>query len=291
MLLQRWLSAHLDQFDHTFAAVDLNDAVDVGAFSWLRPTAVSYAYLDRGKSDGALGILCMTEGRSCESLPPQLSPFALAQQPTLSISGRRMLEKLILPNLPNIYMGARQDDFELSDSDPSIRLKHDSVDIRIRDKDGKSHECQLKAFELTVDGGVMTFHAKTSVCEIMGITQLIEVTSKLQLKVVNTADGLQSLQYEEVGDPIIVKTHNTPLGLEVVELVLSLLAALGLLIVAFLTDGIALLIVAMVAGLAGGALVMVRLYVENEECAPNPDIAGLVTNAAAPVKWSAGAIF
>lgn len=77
-LLEKWLNENLEDFDHVFATVNINRTASSGDFQWMQPTFVTYAYSDLGtKNDGALGVLCMTEGRSRTGLAQQLSSVTI----------------------------------------------------------------------------------------------------------------------------------------------------------------------------------------------------------------------
>ncbi|MEJ8853323.1 TULIP family P47-like protein [Variovorax robiniae] len=72
-----WLNANLRQFNHVFAAVDINTAVDTGDFAWLQPTYLGYAIWTENIAsvdDYLFGVLAMTEGRSGSRLSPELDP-------------------------------------------------------------------------------------------------------------------------------------------------------------------------------------------------------------------------
>lgn len=132
-LMGSWLNKNLEEFNHTFAVVNVGAKAASGEkFQWLMPTHTSYAVIDDNVSidSGILGVLCMTENR-----PP--SPDQLITRETIPdgkrssflISKERFLSKMIISGMGHMFSGPIEavkgkvwpdDYFELTDNNTAI---------------------------------------------------------------------------------------------------------------------------------------------------------------------------
>lgn len=116
-----WLVDNLQEFNHVFAAVDLNTAVDTGEFAWLQPTYLGYAiYTENFTSvdDYLFGVLAMTDNRSGSRLSPELDPGVI---PTGSDAGfliapTRVMEQMFQPHVESLFRGATATSFDYRDA-------------------------------------------------------------------------------------------------------------------------------------------------------------------------------
>lgn len=131
-LMGSWLNKNLQEFDHTFAVVNVGARAAVDKFQWLMPTHTSYAVIDDNISmdTGILGVLCMTEER-----PP--SPDQIITRETIPegerssflISKERFLSKMLIGGMGYMFSGPikpekgkvwPEDYFELTDNNTAI---------------------------------------------------------------------------------------------------------------------------------------------------------------------------
>jgi hypothetical protein len=126
--LQDWLQNNMDQFNHVFAAVDLNDEVDTDDFSWLKPTHLGYAINTEGFSsvdDYIFGILAMTENRKGKNLTPVLDPMIISKDADAGflISAQRVIDKMFTTHIEEIFANEQAGDFDTLDDGMSIYNK------------------------------------------------------------------------------------------------------------------------------------------------------------------------
>ncbi len=117
-VLETWLLANLDSFNHTFAAIDLGAVADKDQFQWLNPTKVGYGInnpVGAKPDDYVFAVLAMTEGRPGVNLGHDVSPNII---PTGSnagflISQERFLSKIMLPGIEKLFLNASDTDFHV----------------------------------------------------------------------------------------------------------------------------------------------------------------------------------
>ena len=162
MLLQDWLNEHLADFDHVFSTVDLNQRAATGAFQWMQPTDVAYAYTDLGTAtDGALAILSMTGGRSSAGLIQQVSSACIppTHKGSLLISKARVMDQLLLPTIPFSYKNSQASDFVLSSDGKSI-VTGGAVSFTVTN-DGSDYSASIQSLSVSIEGTVLTYEVTT----------------------------------------------------------------------------------------------------------------------------------
>jgi hypothetical protein len=133
--LQGWLGANLAEFNHVFAAVDLNTQADTGEFSWLQPTHLGYALYTEGfasSDDYLFGVLAMTEHRAGSRLSSEISPQIIpsGSQAGFLIAAERIVEKMFLPNITSLFKNASADEFDTLDAGTTV---YNSVPLNLPD--------------------------------------------------------------------------------------------------------------------------------------------------------------
>ena len=128
-VLQTWLLANLQQFNHVFSVVDLGAQADKAGFQWLKPTKLGYAVNTEGATDPknyVFGVLAMTEGRPGVRLGHQISPNIIptGADAGFLISQERFLSKLLLPGMAVLFKGATAADFTLGPDGTLVQNKN-----------------------------------------------------------------------------------------------------------------------------------------------------------------------
>jgi hypothetical protein len=123
--LQGWLGDNIEDFNHVFAAVDLNTQADTGEFAWLQPTHLGYALYTEGfdsVDDYLFGVLAMTEHRVGSRLSPEISPHVIpsGSQAGFLITAERIVEKMFLPNITSLFKNASADNFDTLDAGTTV---------------------------------------------------------------------------------------------------------------------------------------------------------------------------
>jgi len=124
--LQDWLTANLGTFNHVFAVVDLNLALDQSdAFAWVKPTHVGYAVYTENigaVDDYLFGVLAMTENRPGLNLSPVLDPGIIpaGADAGFLIAAPRVVEKMFAPQVETLFSSAKASDFDRQDDGMTI---------------------------------------------------------------------------------------------------------------------------------------------------------------------------
>ncbi|MCK0208668.1 TULIP family P47-like protein [Starkeya koreensis] len=157
--LRLWLDAHPEALAHVFARVDVVDAGYAASDSWLKPTAVSFAYHDAPEIEDCLvAILSMVDGRDPGHLDHNVAPDAVPANATsaILISRQIFLDAIIRPSLPRAFPGARIGDFFVSEDHSEIRLKEPrALDTRVT-VGGSQFQPLLTLMEVGLRGDVLS---------------------------------------------------------------------------------------------------------------------------------------
>jgi Clostridium P-47 protein len=295
-LLDIWMNSHLDEFQHVFATVDINAVAAHDGFQWLQPTHVDYAYCDLGQNDGLLAVLCMTEGRSPRGLAQQVVAAAIpaGQRAGFLISKRRLLRKLVLPIMPQLFPGSRASDYDLSESDEAIVTTTPNVAFTVKTSDGVTHNAQLMNFQLSLTGEEITFGMVTKTDVSPGIRAHCRAENFLGVRLVN-AGGVQTLAFYDVRPQIVTKWSENDPGFGITEIILGVIAVIALAIAAVATAGTALavaaLVIGLLAGAAAGGILLTKTIIDQIGTDNAPSIGTLAMNSTAPITWTGDKAF
>jgi hypothetical protein len=291
-LLQGWLNENLDDFDHIFGTVDLDRMAAKGQFQWMQPTDTGYAYSDlpAAAGGGMLAVLSMTENRSSAGLVLEVSPGAIpaGQRAGFLISKERLIEKLLMPTMAQVFPGSKASDFVLSSTGDSIVLAANaSPDFKVTDTNGNSYTATLTDFKITMLGGeiIVDSHTKTTISP--GVRALCHSTSYLGIKLATRADGQQALAYYNTRTAINEHSTETDPGIGITTIVLSILAVVIALVATVLTGGAAAVALVVVAGIGLGvaATDITIASEEYDKSGAGPEINSMVFDSRASIAW------
>jgi hypothetical protein len=291
MLLEDWLEANIAAFDHVFAFTRLDGTAGGDSpFQWLQPTEQAYAYTDIGASDGAIALLCRTGGRSTANLPSQVSPLALVAgaSATLTIARPRILEDIVLPKMPLVFSGAKQTDFQIDPTDGSIGLANGPVGFDAKDnKSGQTHPCTLIDLKVAILGAELTIDATTTADVSAGI----HVFTRTRTRMTISAGPDQKLTYVQTEEPDIQHSTKEDLSVVLTEALLAAIALVFTVAAIIVTDGAALLVVAVIVGLTAGLVALADTIDEHNTSAAATPLTDLALNATGSATWTDGGRF
>ncbi|TFZ34284.1 hypothetical protein EWW49_26020 [Pseudomonas syringae] len=302
-LLDTWLNANLGDFEHVFATVDLNRTADKKQFQWLQPTSVAYAYSDATTpGDGVLGVLCMTQGRSATGLIQQLSTQVIPANLTAAflISKERLLSNLVLPTMPQVFGGSNLADFSLAADGESISTLSDAgipFTVTTTKSDGSQDKTSshLQSLTITVEATELQMSAVTKSDVSPGIEAYCQTQNFLGVKLVDRPDGEQTLTFFEARPSIQNKWNTTSEGITIAEEVLGVIALVAMVVLAVVSGGTAIaaaaLVIGMVSGVAGGAMLITTAVLEMVKGGEAPAITDMVLDTTAPIVWADTADF
>lgn len=287
MLLQDWLNAHLADFDHVFSTVDLNRRAASGAFQWMQPTDVAYAYTDLGTpTDGALAILSMTEGRSSAGLIQQVSSACIppSHKGSLLISKARVMDQLLLPTLPFSYKNSQASSFVLSSDGKSIVIGPGAVSFTVT-QDGSDYSASIESLSVSIEGTILTYEVTTKTDLSPGIRAWCRTINRLNMSLGTASDGGQTITFVDAVPPDITHWTDHDPGIDIAEKVLAIAALVAGLVATVLTDGAAVGVLALAIGFAAGVMTVTVTAIEDAGKNKAPAITAAVLEGTAAIRW------
>lgn len=285
-MLGLWLNENIVDFDHVFATVNLDRKAATGAFQWMQPTDIAYAYADIGTpGDGILGILCMTEGRSSEKLIQQISSSAIpkGQRAAFLISKERVLEKLMLPAMPHVFAGATPADFVMSDSGDAIKNANANINFTVTN-DGKEYQARIVDLSVTIVAAEMQFAVKTITALSSEVDAYCQSRNFLGIQLVNKLDHGQTLNYYNIRPA--EENHWTDNKLANTEWWLNIFAIVAGAILTIVSLGSAVGIAALIVILVAGGMTLATTIIQDVGKNNAPAIDALVLDSTAAIEWS-----
>jgi len=292
--LTEWLNANLDEFNHIFAVVDLNRMIDKGNWGFVTPNYTSYAYLDgESLNDSILGVLTMTGDRTGDSLACQISNNVIPgkSEAGFLVSQERTLADVIRPAIMQLYTNLTDKDFLLNDAGTTLYLKDGvTVDINPVEHGGETYYPVLKQLSVESDGKTLTLQSYTETEIITGITACCTATNWYTIEL-GECDNGQTLKFVETQPGDVQHTIHQSKGSVITELIISIVAAVALLILGIVTDGAAFVVGGLIIGLIMGADMIIPSVIQlvNKDTSPAIDL--LQVNAVDPIKWTDGKDF
>ncbi len=289
--LEQWLNANLSAFTHVFSVIEVGEHAE-GAFAWLKPTSIGYAYVDGPSADESLlGVLCMTEGRSAARLLPQLSANAIPRgaRAGFLISQTMFLENILLPNLPGVFKGSATSDFGLMEDLRGIEALK-ALTLSAVEHEGKSYTPTLEQMNVRISEQEIHFMAQTRVEISPGIYSHCEHHSFLTIVVEQRANG-PTFAFKTLRDPTSHDWTTHDEGIDILEEILAIIAAVVGVLVTILTGGAAAVAVILIAGLIYGVAKLTPeiLAAVGTDDAPALDL--MTLNATKPIRWTDGKDF
>lgn len=297
-----WFDAHLNDFVHVFATVNLNRTADQGQFAWILPTTTSYAYIDgETVDDSILGILCMTQGRGAAGLLEEVSPNAIptGSRAGFLISPERFLAELVLPSMPIVFKGAPAASFEIGPDNRSIVLKDNQpLQLAQIEHKGQKYTPLLQRLEISTTAGQITIDVQTKVepsWEIYSYSHNVN-TYDITLHTIRTGAnaGQQTLFYATPPPPykpINEHWNETGSGVEILEIILKIIAALLALILVVVTEGAGLVAASIILGVLTGVASEIPNIIAAANTDDAPPIGMLRFNCIDPLRWTDQADF
>lgn len=292
--LQNWLNANLGDFDHVFATIDLDRRAATGAFQWMQPTDVNYAYTDLGSStDGALAVLNMTGNRSSTALIQQVSNMCIPSGKTASllIAKQRLIAELLLPCMPLTFAGSKSSDFKLSGTGDTILNAGEGINFTVTQDDGTIHNASVVGLSATVDGTELTFDVTSKVELSPGIRACTRSISKLGITLGKAAGGGQTLLFADTQPPLVTHWIDSDPGLKIAQEILAVAGIIAALAATVMTDGAAAGAIALAIGFAAGAFQVTESAIEMAGANGAPAIGAALLDATAAIAWPASSGF
>lgn len=290
--LADWFNANLDKFTYVFSVVNLNAQAAKEQFQWLKPTYTSYAYFNGATDDQSyFGVLNMTSGRVPEGLTNQLPPSAIPadSQGSILVSNNLFLRQMILPGLTKSFAKATESDFTINRTGTVIESINSITldDIKV---DASSYTPEMQTFTLQIVGDELQIDTKTKVNISPGIDVFITATEYYGIILVNKPEGGQTLDFKKTREPKRNHWVVTATWITVTEIIIGIAAAIastvaGKLIQTLARRIIAIVIIALIAGLLAAIPEIIAAVMEGKAAEALPAIGELVMEASSDVAW------
>lgn len=267
-----WCNANLADFAHVFAVADLNDEADTGAWAFLKPTAVSYSYVDGATdADAFLGVLAMTQGKSPDGLQQVIDERIVqaGEEGAFCISRTLLLEKLILPNLVAQWPNLQTSQVTVSEQEIQL-LPNQTVDLPQVTYNNEQYTPSLTQFSFTIEGSQITVQAHTETVVQDGVTAWCDTTALYTIVKGTNKSGQTTLLFQAVGTPTTSHGHSIAEWVKIIDAILALVAAVALAALAVATGGAAALVIGVVGALLVGVIGL------------SAEISGLIENGDSP---------
>lgn len=286
--LQSWCTDNLADFAYVFSVADLNDEADKGAWSFLKPTYVSYSYVDGPTdADAFLGVLALTSNRSPDNLQQVIDKRIVPDgvEGAFCISRNLMLLDLIVPQLMTMWPNLTAADLTVSDQ--SITLNAGSaVELPQVLEQGEYYTPVLKEFTFTIEGSQISIDAYTETDVQAGVTAWCRTTSRYTIVKGTNSSGQTTLAYRQIGSPD--ESHGNIIAewVKITDAILAAVLAIAIAVLAVVTGGAAAPIIVVIGALLVGAVgfsAQIAGLIANDD-APAIDL--LQDNIYAPIIWT-----
>ena len=288
--LTDWLCAHLAEFTHVFASVNIYNAIAGDDFDWLKPTYATYVFLARPNlDDSVFGILCRTGHRPPDDLIEQISPYTIPDGASAGflLSPERMLSDMMAPSLPGVLHGLRLQDIKVDGARNRLSVSKVVPLQPVTDKDGRVLETRLEFLQVDLRERELIMSSTISTSVAPGIESVGESQCFYHIGLVTRPDGTRTLGYRE-SRPAIKRDYTRKqegvIILEWMLLIGSIVVGVALL---WTGVGVGLIIAAIVIGAATITIKVIEA-VHNDD-APAIDL--FVNKATDSITWANGSGF
>jgi Clostridium P-47 protein len=295
-LLEQWMNANLQDFQHVFATVDIATEEATGDFAWLAPTSTSYAYLDNDDINYALlGILSMTENRSPEEAVQSIGADAIPTnaRASFNLSLERVMSKMILPALPLEFTHAPAGTFTLS-GDATQIVAGQSFDLDQVKVGAINYTPNVTNFSIAFVNGELQTSIQVHTPISPGIDAYFSGTYYTTMSLATKSDGTQSLTWNQAQNPVTNSWYTVANWITITEAIVSLILAVAGAVVGgvatSVTNTVVKVLIAVLVGGVVGAIVFVLTQIPNWIAGSVPEqapsVSGLTDGATKPQKWA-----
>lgn len=296
MALDMWFNENLASFRHVFATVNIAKITaedSSGAFDWLKPTLVSYAYGHNvvTPEDGVLAILGQTSGRDADGLIQQVQAEMIppGNDACICISKRRFLRDMIGKALPKAFKGLKPSHITYKSRDGGIRVTR-PVELEAVPHDGKTYDSKLERLDITLRETDMQVESRTRTETSPGIYALAAMQASYNFGMIRNKSGQKTMGYEVIGKPKTQEWTEKDKAVEISQLVAGILAAVVGIAAIVVSGGTATIALGVVAGILAGTSMAIGIAEKVAE-GDGPPLDLLIANATSSVVWSSGRRF
>lgn len=236
----KYFCGNISDFTHVFSIMMLNEEADNGSFSWLKPSAYTYAVgepVGANIDDCVFGLLCKVDGGKILPTDQQAVDIdALQNLPTgansaFLISAEKLTEHMLLNGAINTIQGSNANDFTIGVDGVSISNNSDIIWGNFKTKDGViSPKIGKGNFTLSVEED----HILLEMVDVVytptaGFIMTMSITQKFGYKTVKREDGKYVFIPDDntFGSPHIVSQVSMTEGMKIAEVTLAVCGAVA----------------------------------------------------------------
>ncbi len=256
----KYFCQNISDFTHVFSIMMLNEEADNGSFSWLKPSAYTYAVgepVGASIDDCVFGLLCKVDGGQIQPTDQQavdidaLQNLPAGSNSTFLISAEKLTEHMLLNGAINTIQGSKASDFTIGVDGVSISNNADITWGNFQTKDGViSPKIGKGNFTLSVEEDhILLEMVDVTYTPTTGFLMTMSITQKFGYKTVKRKDGKYVFVPDDnaFGSPHIVSQVSMTEGMKIAEITLAVCGA-----VAGLACGISAIGSAIAAGAEAG---------------------------------------
>ncbi len=158
-LLSDWFNANIAQFNHVFSALDLSPLVAKQTnYTWMLPTATSYAVTDQGTLDSSIfGVLTMVENNTAGS-NHQVSPYAIpaGADAGFMISGPNFMKYMMLAGAQEVFNSAPATSFTITNDGLTVQNNARILFGKFHMSDDPTGSIADSGFSALLDAGTLS---------------------------------------------------------------------------------------------------------------------------------------
>ncbi|NFL33787.1 toxin [Clostridium botulinum] len=303
-LIKEWLEKNLHFFNYIFNTVNLNLYIsDKEKWEWTKPSYVDYAYseIEGDLSRSALGVLCMTGGRTgSKNQQQKIDPYAIPKksQSGFLISEERLLRNILLPTIPKKFPKSKGDEFEVINESSQgggysyiLKLKKGKkIDLENIQAVGYTCTPYIQEMKIYLLGSYLKLETTTRVDLPLGVASICETTCEYKFKLSTNNKGEQTIAYEQIGSPVNIQySENT--GNVGLNIVVSFLSATLSFALTFVPGFGTFLAVGLIGGCLIGSVALIPTFIEsyNSDTAPSIDLS--LENSVSEITWNSSDVF
>jgi hypothetical protein len=162
-IFQKFLTAHLEEFNHTFSVLIINEDADKRDYNWLKPTSVSYACADssdKSLNESVFAVLCMTQNNPVGANQHGIDNRILQNLPkdansAFGISDTQVMRHIFAPGAVAVIQGSKPQDFHITNDNLTI-LNQSNItwgNFKLDDGNVVRPVIGAKRFQMTLQAG------------------------------------------------------------------------------------------------------------------------------------------
>ncbi len=240
-VFKNYFNAHIGDFSHVFAVMNINEVADTDGFQWLKPTAFDYAVASPSRgattANSAFGLIAMVQNHPIS--PTQqlaidvsaLSGLADGANSAFVISETLVAQNMLLRGAIATIQGSTTDDFGFSADGVSVTNTRAVTWGNFQSEDTvisptiDTGNFILRADDTYVYLEITNAHYETS----PGVTVHMNVTQKFTFKTVKAQNGNWVFIPDTtgLGNPSITSSVSLSEGLQITEIVMGAVAVVA----------------------------------------------------------------